>query len=97
MKNGVTDMEEQALRNTRAKYFRQEYFDPDKTQCEMALEYMRKFDSITPLEALTAFGCFRLPARISDLKARGYNISMERDKKGKHYGIYRLETEEFVK
>ena len=84
-------MREEDLRRTRAKYYRNEYFDPSKTQCEMALEYMKKFDSITPLEALTAFGCFRLPARISDLRNRGYSISMERNKEGKHYGIYRLE------
>lgn len=93
MKNGVTDMEEQALRNTRARYFRQEYFDANKTQCEMALEYVQKFDSITPLEALTAFGCLRLSARIADLRADGHNITTEIHKGRKNYAIYRLEDE----
>ena len=93
MKNGVTDMEEQALRNTRARYFRQEYFDANKTQCEMALEYVQKFDSITPLEALTAFGCLRLSARIADLRADGHNITTEIHKGKKNYAIYRLEDD----
>lgn len=33
--------------------------------------------SITPLEALVAYGCFRLSARIYDLRAKGYTIKME--------------------
>ena len=93
MKNGVTDMEEQALRNTRARYFRQEYFDANKTQCEMALEYLQKFDSITPLEALTAFGCLRLSARIADLRDDGHDITTEIHKGKKNYAIYRLEDD----
>lgn len=30
--------------------------------------------SLTQLEALTQFGCFRLAARISDLKDKGLNV-----------------------
>ena len=30
--------------------------------------------SITQLEALTQFGCFRLAARISDLRDKGLNV-----------------------
>ena len=82
------------LRNTRAKYYRNEYFDPNKTQCEMALEYLRKFESITPMEALTAFGCFRLSARMADLRADGHVITTEIHKGKKNYAIYRLEDEQ---
>lgn len=91
MKSGESDMDEQALRNTRARYYRKEYFDPDKTQCEMALEYLQKFESITPMEALTAFGCFRLSARMADLRADGHDITTEIHKGKKNYAIYRLE------
>lgn len=43
-------------------------------QLEQILEYMRVNGSITPLEALHNCGCFRLGARIFDLKDRGYPI-----------------------
>ena len=59
----------------------------------MALEYVQKFDSITPLEALTAFGCLRLSARIADLRADGHNITTEIHKGKKNYAIYRLEDD----
>jgi hypothetical protein len=32
---------------------------------------------ITPLDALDWFGCFRLSARISELKSAGWNIKKE--------------------
>ncbi len=94
MKNGVTDMEDTNIRNTRAKYFRQEYYADNAdayTQCEFLLQYLQTFDSITPLEALTAFGCLRLSARVADLRADGYNITTEIHKGKKNYAIYRLE------
>jgi len=43
-------------------------------QLEAILEYMRKNGSITPLEALHHCGCFRLGARIFDLKDMGVPI-----------------------
>lgn len=39
------------------------------------LEYMQKGNSITGIEALDLFGCFRLPARIADLKKVGHIIT----------------------
>lgn len=38
------------------------------------LEYLRTHGSITPLEALYDFGCYRLGARVFDLRRDGYNI-----------------------
>lgn len=32
------------------------------------LEYMKQGHSISPIEALNLFGCFRLGARIADIK-----------------------------
>lgn len=38
------------------------------------LNYMKRGRTITPLEALRLFGCFRLGARIWELKRAGHNI-----------------------
>lgn len=46
-----------------------------KTQAERILEYIREFGSITPLEAIRDIGCYRLSARISDLRKQGYKIN----------------------
>lgn len=47
------------------------------TQAERILAYIREFGSITPLEAIRDIGCYRLSARISDLRKDGYNIISE--------------------
>jgi len=38
---------------------------------------MNRYGSITPIEALREIGCFRLAARIHELKAAGHNIHQE--------------------
>ena len=48
------------------------------TQAEHILAYLKTGGSLTPLDALERFGCFRLGARVWDLKERGYNIISER-------------------
>lgn len=50
------------------------------------LLYLKLNGSITPLDALQEFGCFRLAARIEELRARGHEIEtiMERHKNGSH-------------
>lgn len=40
-------------------------------------KHLESGKSITPLEALHSFGCFRLGARIHDLKAQGMKIKSE--------------------
>ena len=56
------------------------------TQCEKVLDYMRRFGSITQIEALQDIGCMRLASRISDLRCQGYAIG-RRIKTGKNrYG-----------
>ena len=57
------------------------------------LEYMRQGHSISPMEALNLFGCFRLGARIADIKGEGYLIRTDRVKDprtGKYYASYSL-------
>ena len=67
-------------------------FGDKRTQCEYLAEYLDMYGSITPLEALTAFGCFRLSARIADLRADGYAIRTDFNKEGrKRYAIYSIE------
>jgi len=63
------------------------------TQKDMILDYLKLGQSLTPMEALKYFGCFRLASRISDLRRKGYSIdrTMVEDKKtGKRYASYSL-------
>ena len=43
-------------------------------QNDMVLGYLQKGNSLTPLEALEKFNCFRLAARVHDLRNSGHNI-----------------------
>ena len=70
--------------------YKMRYFSEKKPQTEMTLEYMRLYGSITPLEALNGFGCFRLPARISDLRKAGHDIKTTIADGKKKYAIYTL-------
>lgn len=63
------------------------------TQDELVLKHLRESGSITPLEALQLYGCFRLSARIYSLRSRGYDIETDyvtRD--GKIYASYRFKN-----
>lgn len=84
-------------RMRRAELFAASVWDEssNKTQCDYLLEYLEAYNSITPLEALYAFGCLRLGARVSDLRADGYDIETEINPKGKkRYAIYRYYPDE---
>lgn len=48
-----------------------------KSQAQRILEYLQLGNGITPLEALNLFGCFRLSARIADIKKQGYPVVSE--------------------
>jgi len=62
------------------------------TQAEQILKALKKGRKLTPLDALAEFSCFRLGARIFDLKERGYNIvtKMVESSNGKRFAQYRL-------
>ena len=64
---------------------------PD-SQCADILAYLRTGAKLTPLEALDRFGCFRLGARIWDLKRAGHPIDkrMIEVESGKHVAEYWL-------
>jgi|HubBroStandDraft_4_1064222.scaffolds.fasta_scaffold81941_5 hypothetical protein len=67
-----------------------------KTHNGQILELLKRGESITPIDALQMFGCFRLGARIFDLRHGKYDgvkydieeISEKRD--GKRYARYRM-------
>lgn len=53
------------------------------------LSYIQKKGSITPLEALQQLGCFRLGARVWDLRASGVPIEKEMvEENGKRFAKY---------
>ena len=63
------------------------------SQKAMILDWMLLGNSLTPVEALKMFGCFRLGARIADIKEMGYlvHIEMVYDRRtGKRYASYSL-------
>ena len=47
------------------------------TQAARLLEYLRSHKGITQREAINELGCYRLAARISDLKRDGHHIDRE--------------------
>ena len=62
-----------------------------KSQTDMIHEHLLAGKSITPIEALRDFGCFRLAARIDDLRGRGVDIETLTEKRnGKQYASYVL-------
>ena len=61
------------------------------TQTQRILIYLKTGKSLTPLEALNKFGCFRLAARIADLRRDGHTIwtnYVQKDKK--FFAAYKL-------
>lgn len=67
---------------------------PERSQADRILEHLEVLETITPMEALREYGCFRLGARIHDLKAKGHVITTEiiEVKDGKRVARYRLAT-----
>ena len=56
------------------------------------LNHLIEKGTITPIEALELYGCFRLGARIADLKAEGIQIRTDIvAKNGKRFARYSLE------
>jgi len=62
------------------------------SQSAKVLYHLENYGSLTAIEALELFACFRLAARINDLKEAGHNIQMEmkKMKNGKKIAVYSL-------
>ena len=69
-----------------------------ESQSKMILDYLSQGKKLTSLEALKLFGCWRLGARIFDLKDKGHNIQTEMIKlsNGKRVAQYHLVKDELV-
>lgn len=66
-----------------------------ETQCNAILSDLLSGKTITPMEALRDHGCFRLGARIYDLRERGYQIDREMvEDDGKRFASYYMTPEE---
>lgn len=64
-----------------------------KTQRQAIREYLEDGKTLTPLYALSLFGCFRLATRIFELKKEGLDIKTEMvadPQTGKKYARYYL-------
>jgi|TARA_R100000081_G_scaffold59966_1_gene29879 hypothetical protein len=63
------------------------------SQNKQILNYLLKGKKLTPIDALEKFGCFRLSARILDLRKEGYEIITENiTKQGKTFAQYSMEV-----
>lgn len=63
------------------------------TQTAKILAALEAGEALTPLDALNRFGCFRLGARIMELRKLGYSIETEMVPHGrKAFASYKLET-----
>ena len=66
-----------------------------KSQKQNILEYLKQGFSITPLDALNMFGCFRLANVIYMLKNEGHDIQKTTINRGeKSFASYKIITKE---
>lgn len=66
------------------------------TQCEQIIKYMKHNGSITQREAVM-LGCYRLSARIHDLRDAGFDIETRFETKGNStYARYFMKEEKDV-
>ena len=62
-----------------------------ESQAQQIKQHLLDGNKITPIDALTLFGCFRLGARIFDLKSDGMAIKTDIiEKDGKRFAEYSL-------
>lgn len=68
--------------------------DSEQTQRQRILQHLNTGAELTPLQALNMFGCFRLAARVAELRNMGHKIETERRKDGGGacYAVYRVQN-----
>jgi len=60
-------------------------------QTDMIRQHLLRGGSLTPIDALRDYGCFRLAARIKELREAGLNIETVKERaNGKSYARYRV-------
>jgi len=67
-------------------------FDDRESQTAAILSALQAGRKLTPLNALNEFGCFRLGARVWDLKKQGFDVKtvMVKTPSGKRVAEYSL-------
>lgn len=62
------------------------------TQTDAILTALKEGRTLTPLDALSEFGCLRLAARVRDLRDAGHPIetTIEKNDNGKRFARYAL-------
>jgi len=61
------------------------------SQTKLIEQHLKSGKAITPIDALNLYGCFRLGARIFDLKEKGLDIVTDMVQSGKkRFATYRL-------
>jgi hypothetical protein len=65
------------------------------SQRQTIISHMKRYGSISPLEARHVHGIERLASRIDELRQEGFQIvtTMKRDAKGKRYASYEFAPE----
>ena len=64
---------------------------PKVTQYENVKNYLEQGNKVTPIDALSKFGCFRLSAIIFDLRQNGFPIKTNfKTVNGKKFAEYEL-------
>lgn len=62
------------------------------TQRDQILAALKQGDTLTPIDALQRFGCFRLAARINELRDEGVQINTHITKSCAEYTIEEVEN-----
>lgn len=57
-----------------------------ETQCQRVLEFIKKHESITSLQAMHLLGCMRLASRINDLRRMGIPVRKRMASANNMYG-----------
>ena len=77
-------------RYANAEEYEKTIYNAKMTHKEACLDYLERYGSITPLEALSAFHCFRLAAVIFKLREDGNVIKTDINDGKDKYAIYTL-------
>ena len=63
------------------------------SQSKVILDHLLEGKSLTALDALNEYGCFRLAARVHELRKDGYDIEEQIvERNGKRYASYFIRT-----
>ena len=61
------------------------------SQRDQILTHLKRGSSLTPAGAMSLFGCYRLAARVAELRGAGHNILTHTEERGgKRYARYVL-------